>query len=308
MCLVGQQEDAAGVGDFGILAGGVGSFCRIEGLPGFRELLLFEVEVGVGYVDFREASFAVAFGKGQGLLIAIAGLGIVAAAALEMAEVEEGGNAGIRVFFRSGEGLVVAEDGKVIAAIGDELNAEIEPGRSEAGAEGYGAAIGNDGFAMLAQLAMGEGLSKVKFGEVGGEFCGALEAGESGCEIVLQGEGVGEAVVSRGQFRIAHERAAKCRLGLRNLVEGHQHIAVIGPREGRARAGSEGGLRHVEGRLELIALAGDETQAEQGGLGARIGLQCPAIGFGGVEEIVPGVVLAGCFQRGRQCGSGHPCW
>jgi hypothetical protein len=47
--------------------------------------------------------------------------------------------------------------------------------------------------------------------------------------------------------------------------------------------------------LELVALAGDEAQAEQGGLRVRVGLQGVAVGFGGLEEIIPGVVATGGF-------------
>ncbi len=49
-----QEEDAADVGDFrvGLVLGGFGA---LEGLVGGFELILFEVEVGEGYVGFRLA-------------------------------------------------------------------------------------------------------------------------------------------------------------------------------------------------------------------------------------------------------------
>ena len=56
---------------------------------------------------------------------------------------------------------------------------------------------------------MGEGLGEVEFGDIGGEQDGGREDGESGGEIVLKGEGVGEAVLGCGDGGIETEGAAE---------------------------------------------------------------------------------------------------
>ena len=126
----GEQEDAAGVGDFGVLPGGIGGFGCLQGLPGFGEMLLFETEVGEGDVDLGVAG-VVGRSESKGVFVVFAGLRKMAAAAGEVAEVEVGGDLG--VIGGSCEGLAVAEIGELVAAVGDELDAQIEPGGGEAG-------------------------------------------------------------------------------------------------------------------------------------------------------------------------------
>ena len=92
----GQEEDAAGVGDFRVAVVGIGGFCGVEGLPGFFEVLLFEVEVGEGYVDFGVAGMD-GWGEGEGLGVVLAGVWELAAAAEEVSAVEECRDAGIGV-------------------------------------------------------------------------------------------------------------------------------------------------------------------------------------------------------------------
>jgi hypothetical protein len=57
--VLGEEEDAADVGDFWVGFVGVvselGVFGGLEGLVGGLKLLLFEMEVGEGYLDFCEA-------------------------------------------------------------------------------------------------------------------------------------------------------------------------------------------------------------------------------------------------------------
>ena len=50
-------------------------------------------------------------------------------------------------------------------------------------------------------------------------------------------------------------------------------------------------MRHVEGWLGLIGLVGEEAQTEEGRVILGVGEEDFAVGFGGVEEMVLGVVV-----------------
>jgi hypothetical protein len=52
----------------------------------------------------------------------------------------------------------------------------------------------------------------------------------------------------------------------------------------------------VQSGLELVALAGEQAEAEERGLRLGVGLEGFAVGLGGVEEIAVGVEVAGGFE------------
>jgi hypothetical protein len=66
---------------------------------------------------------------------------------------------------------------------------------------------------------------------------------------------------------------------------GEEQVAVVCPGDCGLGAGSERGLGHVQGRLKLVALAGDEAQAEEGRLGARVRFEGDAVGLGGGKKM-----------------------
>ena len=78
----------------------VGGFGLLQGLPGLGKVLLFEMEVGESYVDLGAAVFGVGGGfesllcEGKGGFVVLLGLVEVVAAAVEVAQVEIGGDAG----------------------------------------------------------------------------------------------------------------------------------------------------------------------------------------------------------------------
>jgi len=64
----------------------------------------------------------------------------------------------------------------------------------------------------------------------------------------------------------------------------------------------------VEGWLELVGLVGEEAQTEEGRVILGVGEEDFAVGFGGVEEMVLGVVVAGsceCCRGGVGERGGH---
>ena len=60
--VLGQEKDAASIGDFGVFVLGIGGFGAKERLPGCVEVLLFEMQVGEGDLDFGLAALADASG------------------------------------------------------------------------------------------------------------------------------------------------------------------------------------------------------------------------------------------------------
>jgi hypothetical protein len=67
--------------------------------------------------------------------------------------------------------------------------------------------------------------------------------------------------------------------------------AGVGPGDGARGAGGERGPGHVQGGgLELVALPGQKTEAEERGLRLRVGLEGFAVDLGGLEEVALGVV------------------
>ena len=52
---LGEQEDAASIGKFWILVRRIGGFSFADGLPCLRELLLLQLQIGEGGVNFGEA-------------------------------------------------------------------------------------------------------------------------------------------------------------------------------------------------------------------------------------------------------------
>jgi len=145
------------------------------------------------------------------------------------------------------------------AAVGDEFDAEVEPGGGEAGAEGDGAAVVGDGLRVLAEFAVGEGLGEVEFCNVWVELGGGLEAGQAFGELVAEGEGVAQAVVGGGDGGVELEGVSEDGFGLSDLAQGGERVAEVGPGECVELVCREGGLGHVQGWLELAALAGDEA-------------------------------------------------
>jgi hypothetical protein len=197
--VLGEEEDAAGVGEFGV-GGCLRGFGLLECMPGGVEVLriavwLFEVEVGEGDLYFCMAGMAGRC-EGEGLLVGVEGAGEIAMASVEMSGVDEGGDPD--VFIACGEGLLVAVDGQIGAAVGDEFHAEVEPCGGEAGAQREGAAIGVDSLQMLTEMAVCEGGGEVKFGDGGSEEGCGLKAGEGGGEVFCDGVGVGGQVESAG--------------------------------------------------------------------------------------------------------------
>jgi len=181
---------------------------------GGLELLLFEMEVGEGHIDFGEAHRGFLLGESQGGLVVGLGGGELFAAAEEMAAVEVGGDLGVGVG-GGGEGLGVAEFGDAVAAVGDQFHAEVEPGGGEVGAELQGPAVGGDGFGVFAELALGEGVGEVELGDGWRELGGGLEVREGFGVVFAEGVGVGEAVVGNGRSGVELEGAAVGGLGLR---------------------------------------------------------------------------------------------
>jgi len=104
--VLSEEQNAAGVGDFGVWRGASdpdlfmglspGLLGEVEGLAGFGELVLIDVEAGEGCVDFGDSLPAgrVAGSEGEGCCVVFAGLPKLMATACEMAEVEAGGDAG----------------------------------------------------------------------------------------------------------------------------------------------------------------------------------------------------------------------
>jgi hypothetical protein len=101
--VLGQEEDAAGVGDFGVLAIRVCGFGGMEGLPGLGEVGLLEVEVGEGQLDLGVAGM-IRGGELERLAVMRFGLREASAVAVEMAEVEVGGDPGACFLVRQGPG------------------------------------------------------------------------------------------------------------------------------------------------------------------------------------------------------------
>src|ERR1700761_6384968 len=197
----GEKQDAAGVGNLGTGMGGASAFGFAEGVPGLREVLLLEMEVGEGEVDFGEP-VRVQFCQVEGAQIAGLSLQEAAVAAGEVAEIEVSGEfGGSRVrtaaesLARGLDCLAITGGGELVASVGDELDAEVEPGGGEAGAEGNGAAVGLDGVAVVAEFAESECLGEVAFGAVRGELGGVCEVSKGFRVVVLMGEGVTEAEV-----------------------------------------------------------------------------------------------------------------
>jgi hypothetical protein len=91
-----------------------------------------------------------------------------------------------------------------------------------------------------------------------------------------------------------------------DLFEGEETVADVGVDEidvvgfSLKRLGPKGGKSHLQGEFELLGLAGEDAEAEEGGLRVRVNLQCVAIGDGGLEQAVFGVVLTGGRER-RWC-------
>lgn len=111
-----------------------------------------------------------------------------------------------------------------------------------------------------------------------------------------------------GEGGVELERVTVGGLGEGWFTEGKQDVAAVSPGEGRVLLGGERGLGHRERGLGLAGLTGEEAEAEQGGVVLWVGEEGFAVGLGGLEEVVLGVLEAGCFEggwdRGEE-GGGH---
>lgn len=160
-----------------------------------------------------------------------------------------------------------------------------------------GAAIGCDGLRVVTELSVSEGLGEVTFGAGESMFCGVAEVAECIGKVVFKGECVAQAVVGGGYGRIEAQGLPECSLGRRGGLKGIEDVAQVSPSQRGAGRCGECSFSHAQGRFKLIALAGDEAEAEQSLCGARIGLQRQAVGFCGIEKIACGMVLAGFGER-----------
>ena len=76
-----------------------------------------------------------------------------------------------------------------------------------------------------------------------------------------------------------------------------ENVAQVGPCQSGAGRRGECRFSHAQGSFELIALASNEAEAEQGLGGVWIGLEGTAVGFGGLEKIARGVHPTGFGER-----------
>jgi hypothetical protein len=110
---------------------------------------------------------------------------------------------------------------------------------------------------------------------------------------------VAEAVVGGGGGWIEREGVMEGGLGLAEAMEGGKGVAVVCPRECEFWVSSERGLGHAQRGKSLVALAGDEAEAQKGELRWMAGVEGLAIGLGGLQEMALGVMTAGLFERGN---------
>ena len=98
-----------------------------------------------------------------------------------------------------------------------------------------------------------------------------------------------------GEVGVECEGVAEEGFGWGGLVKGGEDVSEVGPGDGVVLPGGESSLSHVQSGLELAALAGNEAESEQGGLGSGICGKMAAVGLCGGEKLTVVVVVTGGF-------------